>query len=256
MTLSPDLIADLLNKPLPELLQYLALGKLTGEALEWARKRVKELWDKKEYGFTPKPELASDLQRISESEAYKRMKECLGNNDFLGLVKLGLKIEELSEEGRVALISNIKNDVYKKHGVKGVRILTMGSTGVLLGIIQYMSSVKIENNYSQTYMTDLFKKIIEDWTKITIFHKTEQGQKRLETKIISFMNAHYDLFFVFSIGTASDQATKVIANLNKNGTIRKKGYMFNLYSRKEDMIGRVMHTWAFQNLFNFEMMML
>lgn len=180
------------------------------------------------------------------------MKECVGNSNLLGLVKLGLKIEELTDEGKVTLIANIKNDVYKKYGVEGIRILTMGSTGILLGIVQYLSAVKIENNYNQAYMTDMFKKILNNWMKITIFHKSEQGQIALEKKIISYMNSHYELFFVFSIGTASEQATKVIASLNKNGTIRKKGYMFNLYSRKEDLYGRPRHTWAFQNLYNFE----
>jgi len=42
------------------------------------------------------------------------------------------------------------------------------------------------------------------------------------------MNAKYNLFFVFSIGTASDQATKVIASLSNYGTIRKK-VMYSIY---------------------------
>ncbi len=73
---------------------------------------------------------------------------------------------------------------------------------------------------------------------------------------MGYMNAHYELFFVFSIGSASEQAIRVIARLKNDGTIRKKGYMFNLYSRREDMVGRAMHTWAFQNLYNFETMAL
>lgn len=252
----PDIVSELINKPLPELLSLITLGRLTGDTLIWAKKRVMELWEKREYGFTPKPELATELQRISNSEAYKRVKDCIGNNRFLGLIKLGLRIEELSEEGKIALIADIKNDVYEKHGVEGVRILTMGGTGVLFGIIQYLSTVKIENNYSQAYVAELFEKIIADWMKITIFHKSGHGQIALESKIIAYMNAHYEVFFVFSIGTASDQATKVIANLKNNGTIRKKGYMFHLYSRKEDLAGRALHTWIFQDLLNFERMSL
>lgn len=56
MSLPPEVISELLSKPFPELLQWITLGKLTGDALEWAKKRVKELWDKKEYGFTPNPQ--------------------------------------------------------------------------------------------------------------------------------------------------------------------------------------------------------
>lgn len=132
----------------------------------------------------------------------------------------------------------------------------MGSTGALISIIQYLSNAKIENNYSQDYMAELFKKIVDNWTKITIFHKSEHGTSKLETRIMAYMNSHYELFFVFSIGTASEQAMKVIANLKNKEIIRKKGYVFNLYSRKEDNVGRVLHTWVFHDLLNFEKMTL
>jgi len=101
------------------------------------------------------------LQRIGNSEAYKSAKTCIGNSKFLGLIKLGLRIEEFSEEGKTSIIANIKNDVYKKYDVEGVRILTMGSTGMLVGIIQSLNSIKIQHNYDQTYWqnfsTEYFK---------------------------------------------------------------------------------------------------
>jgi hypothetical protein len=65
------------------------------------------------------------------------------------------------------------------------------------------------------------------------------------------MKVNYEIFFVFSMGTASGQATKVIAQLNKDEIIRKNGYVFNLYSRKE-VAGKVMHTWVFQNIKDFK----
>src|SRR5574340_274235 len=101
-------------------------------------------------------------------------------------------------------------------------------------------------------MADLFNDILQNLQKITIFHQSEKGQTNLETKILSYMNAKYNLFFVFSIGSASEQATKVIAYLSNAGTIRKNGYIFNLYSRKEDMVGRIMLTWVFENLHAFD----
>ncbi len=257
MTVPIDIPPELFEKTLPDLLKYILLQKLTGGVLEWAKKRVKELWDKKEYGFTIKPELANDLQRISKSDVYKRAKESIGNNNkFLSLIKIGLRIEELSEQGKAALIADIKNDVYKKHQIDGVRILSMGSTGALISIIQHLSNVKMEHNYDQDYMSELFEKIIENWSKITIFHKSEHGSKKLETKIMGYMNTHYELFFVFAIGIAGEQAMKVIASLRNNGMIRNKGYTFKLYSRKEDDVGRSLFTWVFQDLLNFEKIIL
>ncbi len=250
MTIPIDIPPELLDKTLPELLRLVVLQKIVGNVLEWVKQRIKELWDKKEYGFTPEPEIASGLQKISKSEAYKRMKECIGNHRYLGLIKLGFRAEELNEQGNTASIATVKNNVYEKHGVEGVRILTMGTTGVLMGLIQYLSDMKIKNDYSQAYMADHFEKIIQNWMKITIFHQTEQGQRTLEKSIIAFMEANYELFFVFSMGTASGQATKLLAQLRNDGTINKNGYMFTLYSRKE-LAGRISHTWVFQNIKQF-----
>lgn len=250
MTVPVDIPPDLLDKTLPELLKFVALQKLTGKILDWATQRIKELWEKREYGFSPEPEVASGLQKISKSDAYKRMKDCIGKHLFLGLIKLGFRAEELNEQGNTAAIAKIKNSIYDIHGVEGIRILTMGTTGVLTGIVQYLSDMKIRNNYNQAVMADRFEKIIENWTKITIFHQTEKGQTTLEKSIRAFMKANYEIFFVFSMGTASSQATKVIAQLNKDEIIRKQGYMFTLHSRRE-LAGRVMHAWVFQNIKEF-----
>jgi len=251
MTIPIDIPPEILDKTLPELLKLVALQKLTGKILDWATHRIKELWEKREYGFTPEPEVACGLQKISKSDAYKRMKECIGNYRFLGLIKLGFRADELNEQGNAAAIAKIKTNVFEKHGVEGIRILTMGTTGVLVGIIQYLSDVKLKNDYSQAIMADHFEKIIKNWMQITIFHQTEQGQKTLEKSILTHMKANYEIFFVFSMGTASAQATKVIAQLKKDEIIKKNGYMFNLYSRKE-VAGRVMHTWVFQNIKEFK----
>lgn len=252
----PNIPPELLAKTLPELLNLIVAGKLTGDLIVWANQRIKELFERKEYGFTPEPEFASGLQQVSKSDAYNRMKECIGNHTFLSLVKLALRIEELNDEGRTKIVERTKNEVYKKHGVQGVRVLNMGSTGVIIPIIQYMSDIKLKHDHSQTYMIDIFEKVIDQWKKITIFHKSEIGQKGLEKKIVDYMSAHYELFFVFSIGEASEQAKKAIASLSNSNKIRKKGYMFGLYSRKEDVIGKEWYSWVFKNLYNFDSMTL
>ncbi|VVB87334.1 Uncharacterised protein [uncultured archaeon] len=247
MNIPIDIPPELLDKTLPELLKLVALQKVTGKILDWVTQRIKEQWEKKEYGFTPEAEVATGLQKISKSEAYKRMRECIGNHRFLGLVKLGFRAEELNEQGNIAAIAKIKDNVYQKHRVEGIRIITMGTTGVLTGIIQYLSDIKIKNDYSQAIMAEHFESILKDWMQITIFHQAEHGQKTLEKNILTFMKTNYPLFFVFSMGTASEQAAKLIAQLKKDDIIRKNGYTFDLYRRKE-VAGRVMHTWVFQNI--------
>ncbi len=238
----PGIPPELLDKTPHELLDIIVAGKYGKDVLSWARERIKELWGKKEYGFTPEPELAFKLQKISKSEAYKRMKECIGNHHFLSLVKLGLIFAEISEEGEVEKIARIKSDVHEKYGIKGVRILSMGSTGVLLEVIRYLSDIKIKHNYSQADMAGRFEKIVDKWMEIAIFHKAEDGQTTLRNKIIGYMQTPHELFFVFASGSAGDQAKRVIADLSNNNEIRKRGYLCTLLERKEDMTGRELYT--------------
>jgi hypothetical protein len=161
-------------------------------------------------------------------------------------------LSQSPDEGKTKIIERIKNEVYDKHGYEGIRVLNMGSTGVLMQIIQYMSDLKLKHNYSQKFMADHFDEIINQWKKITIFHKSEDGQKGLERNIIHFMDAHHDIFFVFSIGEVSGQAKLAIASLKNSNKISKKGYMLTLNSRKEDLIGKEWYAWVFRNMLNFD----
>jgi len=248
MNSPPSVPPELLDKSLPELLVLIRLGEIAKDKLEWAIKRVKELWNKREYGFTPEPELASKLQRISKSDAYKRMRECIGKHRFLGLVKLGLRIEELSAEGSVKIIAKIKDDVYQKFGTEGIKILRMGSTGALIEVIRYLSDFKIEHNYSQADMATIFESIVDKWTAITIFHETEYGQSALGKTIITYMQSPHEFFFVFASGDASTQAKRAIASLSNDSIIRTMGYIVNLHSRKEDLTGRELYAWHFRKI--------
>ncbi|MBW6469859.1 MAG: hypothetical protein K0A90_01400 [Methanosarcinaceae archaeon] len=161
-------------------------------------------------------------------------------------------MEKLTEEGKIEAIESIKNDVIKKYGMGGITILNMGATGALMPIIQHLSDIKIENDYEQIYMLDYFNKVIANWSNITIFHQTEHGQEALTSKIKKYMDAHFEIFFVFSIGTAGAQAMKSIATINNDGTIQYKGYMFTLISKKADKNGRDHFAWLFRNIYNFE----
>ena len=249
----PDLPPDFLTWSLPDLLAYVAAGKIS---LKAAKKRIRELWDKKDYGFSPDPQLASELQRISKSEAYKRMKDCIGNHQYLSLIKLGLRFEELSYEGnRHSTIDHIKNDVYEKHGPGGINVLTMGSTGVLAAVIKYLSDMKFNQNWEQAYTADKFDTILDEWKEKTIFHKSESGQEPLKKTIVTYMDAHYELFFVFSIGTASGQAKRAIASLNNAEIIREKGYTVKNV-KKEDLVGREHYSWVFEYQYNLERVVL
>ena len=245
----PGLSPDFLTLSLPDLLAYVTAGKIT---LDVARKRIRELLNKNQYGFSPDPGLAFKLHDISKSELYKRMKDCIGNHRYLSLIKLGLRFEELSYEGNSHItIDNIKNDVYKKYGSDGLNVLKMGGTGALVAVIKYLDYMKLSENWGQEYTADKFDAILDTWKNITIFHQFELGEESLKKTVVTYMDAHHEIFFVFSIGTASGQAKRAIASLNNNQVIKKKGYAVRNI-RNEDLVGREHHIWVFENRYNFD----
>ena len=243
---------ELLGMGPSELLSVYYAGKVSKESLSWIRDKIKDILDKKRYGFTPEPKIAAELQQITKSEAYRRTKECIGNTPRLNVIRLGLRMEKLTEEGKIEAIGNIKSDVIKKYGNDGITILNMGATGALMSLIQHLSDIKIKNDYDKNYMLNYFNDLIENWSNITIFHQTEHGQEALTSNIKRYMNAHFEIFFVFSIGTAGDQAMKSLATINNDGTIQQKGYMFTLISKKTDQKGRDHFAWLFRNMYNFD----
>ncbi|HJH29907.1 MAG TPA: hypothetical protein C5S51_09495 [Methanosarcinaceae archaeon] len=243
---------ELFGMGLPELLSVYYAGKVSKDSLDWISDKIKEILAQKRYGFTPEPQIAAELQQITKSDAYRRTKECIGNTPLLNVIRLGLRMEKLTEEGKIEAIGKIKNDVIKKYGPEGITILNMGGTGVLIPIILHLSDMKIENDYDQNYMLDYFNNVIASWSDITIFHQTEHGQEALTTKIKQYMNSHFEIFFVFSIGTAGGQAIKSIATIRNDGTIKYKGYTFTLISKTTDQNGRDHFAWLFRNRYNFE----
>lgn len=256
--MSPIIIPpELLGMSPGELLEYLKdclkTGKIAKELVVVIRSQIKLLLAKKRYGFTPDPQMASDLQAISKSEAYKRIADCIGETRYLSVIKLALRIQHLSYTKGSAEISKINHDVSKKHGKNGINILHMGNTGILLPVIKHLSDLKIDGDHNQETMREHFITIIHMWGRSTIFHKTEDGEKVLVRKITGLMGARYEIFFVFGIGTAGTQAATAIASLRKKGTIQSKGYMDQLAVRDEDEKNRVHYGWVFKELNPFAM---
>lgn len=246
----PDIPPDLLTKTIPELLAILAAGpaaELSKPVTDWIKERIRKQWDKKEYGFTPDPETAVALQKVGKSDAYKRIKECIGvKSPYLNVIRLGLRIEDLSYADDGEQIHNLRSQVYSIYDKEGISILNMGNVGALVAVIKHLSQLKIENNYSQEYLQEHFQKMITSWNQITVFHQYEHGFKELTRKINGYMDRRTEIFFVFGIGSAGEQAAKVIAYLNNQNIIHNKGYSMSLISNKKDIRGRAHYAWVFE----------
>jgi hypothetical protein len=247
-----DIPPELLTKTVPELLALLNAGKISKDFIGWAGKKIKDSLDKKEYGFTPDVETTTALKNVTKTDAYKRMRECIGPSSYLSVIRISLRIEELSYTAEKTVIDKVRNGVYQKYGDEGITILNMGSTGILVPLIQHLSDIKIQGNCTQEEMLNRFLELVHGWQDIAIFHKTEDGQNNLENKLVQYMNAQYDIFFVFAIGVASEQAKKAISSLSNSGVIQTKGYVLRLVCRERDRKERDHFAWIFKNIYTFD----
>ncbi len=83
--------------------------------------------------------MANALLKVSKSDIYSRLKECIGPHWALPIIKVGIFISELSgEENRKKNIDDIKDSVKRKYGISAIKILHLGDTGVIKDIIAYL----------------------------------------------------------------------------------------------------------------------
>lgn len=236
---------------LQDLLAFIAVTKLTKEAYSYAKNRVKELLDKREYGICPTPKEAERIKDISKSDIYHRLKDCVGKNHWsLPIIKIGLYINELDKKGRSDIIRRNKTDILNRYGQRGIKVMHLGDTGMIRVYISYISTLKLERNLSVSESGKILDEIIDTWDKITVFVKSDQTQKEVSAEICKRLSGRHDLFFVFSSGSANEISTKTIAKLSTTGEIRKKDYTFTSHSYLSEDGTQQSYMWVFEFLPN------
>lgn len=247
-----DLSKDLDRLNIKELLALLKgapyFSKITNTIKEAIKNRI----------YTNKPFLSQNineqevqsLYQISKRDIYKRMESCLGSHWSMNLIALGLYISELNEMGQRDLQARVRFDVHTRYGAKGLRILEMGSTNAIKTIIDYLSGIKMTNDYNFLQMGRLFDKIIEEWSSITIFVESEDNLNHVEVKCLEMIRNKKPLFFVFAYGSAVRHAIFAIAKLNNNGDL--KGYIFKGETRKVGVDKKMeVYSCPFENIEGF-----
>jgi len=164
------------------------------------------------------------LYKIRKYESYRMMEICLGSHWSMNLIGLGLLVSELNETQKTDLQEKVRIEVHRKYGAKGLKILEMGSTGVIRDIIDYLSRIKTRKEYTFLEMNKLFDNILDKWQKMAIFVKSEDDMNHIKMKCRQLLESKDSLFFVFAYGFAVKHAINAIASLNNDGEL--KGYLF------------------------------
>ena len=199
-------------------------GKETAKQL---LKKIKELINKKRYGFTTSDLLANSLENIGKRDVFQRLKECVGNHRAQNLIRVGIHISELNEEGQRKTVEKLRSEVFASRGARGLNIINMGSTRAIVGVIEYLSTLKMQKNLKKEETAVELDEIIREWTRITIFVKRDSSIEEISSKILDHIKRKVPLFFVFGYGAiARGIATKSVAKLNNENQIYENDYLF------------------------------
>lgn len=211
--------------PDPEkFLAELAIGVAKGITSS-IKDNIKKYWLKCEYGITLNPQEGNSLKTIANNEFYQLFKRYLGEHWSLKLIKVGLYLSELNEEGKRERAGEIQKEAYQKYGSKGAKIIHLASTGILIPIMDYIIDLKLHKGASCIVLNQEFDKILDEWDKISIPVHWDSKETSLENEIKNKMENNYPIFFVYASGSASRIAQFTLAKMNNANLFRNRYIM-------------------------------
>jgi len=232
---------------LSKLRDFITLRK-RGEDVD---QEIKDYLDEKKekFGFTPDKEEASSLKKIGKDPRFCRLEELIGSHESLNLVRVGIHIMKLNDEGKRQIIDKIKRNIKKKYGYRGIIILDIGTTGVIFDVISYLdNTLRLRKGHSKEKILKEFNRMLDEWENITIFVREEHNKGFVWNHIELYMRLKYPLFFVFAYGSACDVAMKTIAEMNVAGLITQENHYLFFVNSEKDKAGKVKMSWRFEKI--------
>ncbi|MBU4266208.1 MAG: hypothetical protein L6243_00325 [Candidatus Altiarchaeales archaeon] len=222
--------------------------KLSKKGLEYLENRVEELWCelryKKELGFTPSLNLANSINSSKKSNNYVRFKQCVGKHWSLGLIKVGLHLMDLTEDGQHELINQIKSEMSHRYPKRAMKVINIASSGALPALITYISKVQHEEALSNKLCACRFEEFLDNWENMTIWIKSGMSKEDVDGDITAKIVKNEPEILVFAIGeNAKRPASKAIASLKNEQILRRNGYMMYLIP-KTNRLGVPISVWA------------
>lgn len=244
MEIPAELIKQISSMGVKELLALINVGCYGAKTISYLKEKIREKLDERKYGFVPNVAEAKALFEVNKKDIYLRLKECLGGHWAVDLLRIGIYISKLNDEGKRETIRKIKDNVHAKYGLRGIKILDLGATSIIESLALHLSNKKMRDNLNPIDLALEFDKIIDGWEHVAIFIKKDDEIAVIYEKIHSYMNK-YPIFFVFAYGSAEIKASKAIAKLRNQNIIREKRYYLNTYSNI-DQAGLQNNCWVFE----------
>jgi hypothetical protein len=219
--LTTEFLKHISTLSFPHIIEGIIAGKYVKDALKYAKDKLKQKQLSGQYLFTPNPEELEIIKSIENSETYQRTYGLLGIHPLFPLLRLGIFVNRLNEQGRKSKVIEVKKKVYKKYGESGIRVLSLASTGELEYILDELSMPK----YDKIKVCTLFNYILMKWNDVTLFIKKEHTIEVIESMIKKLIKKDYPYFLIFSYGSASSDTYSVIARLDNENFFRNNKYL-------------------------------
>lgn len=199
--------------------------QLTKDQFVAISKKIKHGLRQKEFGFSASDELADRLRKIDSTPDYLKLKQLIGNHPTLRLARIGLYLETLNKEGSTRIVNDIRDEIIKNHGDDGFKIIDLGSSGLMSGLIESLSDLKSELNLLPYEVVKEYEININKLKFRSLFVKRETSQVELEQEIMKKIKQKPSYFHIVAAGNALECPMLVIAKMNAH-IFRDNGYTF------------------------------
>lgn len=224
-----QILSLIVNNPEQALIAIEALkvaGKLTKDEFKILSRKFRDSQKLKHFGCTPSDELADKLRKIDSTPEYQRLKSLIGNHSSLKLARIGLYLETLNEQGATLIVNQIRSEIVENMGPESMKILDLGSSGLMSKVIDAVKSLKEELNLFQTDVIKRYEYIVRRMELISIYVKNIDTIPNIKLRIEKKIGQMPEEFFVIASGTASSNTAYAIAQLNVKNVFSDAGYIF------------------------------
>ena len=184
---------------------------------------LKKFFTINKVGFIPEGIDYSDLQKVKNKATFKQLRFLIGKHRTLSIIMIGLSISSLDKNIKAKIMEEHKSKIYDKHGVAGVSILNLATTGFIEGYIKWLSEYNLKNNPSQLELINIYEKNLIDWSERSIFIQGTMEKEIVFHKIRSKIDIGKDVFFVFASKSAINvteetikEKSEIIARVKQN----------------------------------------
>lgn len=247
--MTPDeIIALIINNPSAALSVIETLkstGSLSAVVLKKFSEKFKEIQNNKRFGFSPSADLAKRLYKIDKTPDFIKLKKLIGKHYTLRLVRIGLYLESLNEEGAHELVKNIREEIALNEDVRSLKLVSMGSSGILSEVIGILEELSTQYGWSQRELVEEYEYILRTYDDIVLFVSSEVPKDNIKIRINNLMGKFPKIFFVVAAGSAAKHSMVAVAEMNNDNSIRNRGYTFFPPKKKVSSSRREQFTWSF-----------